>query len=67
MILNGTAIDTKDFLPTILEKKKGFRYKQRKPFLKMVGRAGLEPAANGLKVHCSTTELTARLIRILKA
>jgi hypothetical protein len=26
-----------------------------------VGREGLEPSANGLKVHCSTTELTARL------
>ena len=25
----------------------------------MVGRAGIEPAANGLKVRCSTSELTA--------
>ncbi len=27
----------------------------------MVGRAGIEPAANGLKVRCSTAELTAHL------
>lgn len=26
----------------------------------MVGREGLEPSTNGLKVHCSTTELTTR-------
>ena len=25
----------------------------------LVGRAGFEPAANGLKVRCSTAELTA--------
>jgi hypothetical protein len=25
----------------------------------LVGRAGIEPAANGLKVRCSTAELTA--------
>lgn len=27
----------------------------------MVGRDGFEPSTNGLKVHCSTTELTARM------
>jgi hypothetical protein len=27
----------------------------------LVGRAGIEPAANGLKVRCSTSELTAHL------
>ena len=26
----------------------------------MVGRDGIEPSTNGLKVHCSTAELTAR-------
>lgn len=26
----------------------------------MVGREGLEPSTNGLKVHCSTTELTTQ-------
>ena len=25
----------------------------------MVGRDGIEPSTNGLKVHCSTAELTA--------
>src|SRR5690348_4488492 len=28
---------------------------------KMVGREGIEPSTNGLKVHCSTAELTAPL------
>jgi hypothetical protein len=26
----------------------------------MVGRDGIEPSTNGLKVHCSTAELTAQ-------
>src|SRR5581483_8043987 len=30
-----------------------------KPFLCMVGRDGIEPSTNGLKVRCSTAELTA--------
>ena len=29
----------------------------------LVGRAGIEPAANGLKVRCSTAELTAHCLR----
>ena len=29
------------------------------PLTFLVGRAGIEPAANGLKVRCSTSELTA--------
>ena len=28
--------------------------------VEMVGRDGIEPSTNGLKVHCSTAELTAR-------
>jgi hypothetical protein len=44
------------------KKKKGFSNIYLKTLLKMVGRGGFEPPANGLKVHCSTAELTARLI-----
>ena len=29
----------------------------------MVGRAGIEPATNGLKVRCSTAELTAHQVK----
>jgi hypothetical protein len=31
-------------------KKEGFPRKYRKPLILLVGRAGIEPAANGLKV-----------------
>ncbi|KAF0158281.1 MAG: hypothetical protein FD159_1186 [Syntrophaceae bacterium] len=33
----------------------------REPLI-LVGRAGIEPAANGLKVRCSTAELTAHTV-----
>lgn len=32
----------------------------------MVGREGFEPSANGLKVRCSTAELTAHIMDNLK-
>ena len=32
----------------------------------LVGCAGIEPAANGLKVRCSTAELTARVAFLLE-
>jgi hypothetical protein len=41
------------------EMEKGIFYKSRKVMIFLVGRAGIEPAANGLKVRCSTSELTA--------
>ena len=30
----------------------------------MVGRDGIEPSTNGLKVHCSTAELTAHFYKV---
>lgn len=33
---------------------------------KLVGCVGIEPTANGLKVHCSTAELTARFLKFSK-
>lgn len=41
----------------------GFEAKYRKLLIKLVGCAGIEPAANGLKVHCSTPELTAHCLQ----
>jgi hypothetical protein len=48
------------------KRKKSFRCKYRKPLI-LVGREGFEPSANGLKVRCSTTELTAHYIDNFKA
>ena len=47
--------------------KKGFRREYRKPLISLVGREGFEPSANGLKVRCSTAELTAHFIDNFKA
>jgi hypothetical protein len=35
---------------TVADTKKGFSFNYRNPFCFLVGRAGIEPAANGLKV-----------------
>ena len=37
----------------------------REPFFIVVGRVGFEPTANGLKVRCSTAELTAHFMNLL--
>ncbi len=37
------------------------------PALRVVGRTGFEPVTNGLKVRCSTAELTARATQCLSA
>ena len=48
------------------KEKRAFNIQLRTLFL-MVGRGGFEPPANGLKVHCSTAELTALLIQNFEA
>jgi hypothetical protein len=47
--------------------KNGFQRKYRKPLIFLVGREGFEPSANGLKVRCSTAELTAHFMDNFKA
>ena len=47
--------------------KKGSWRKYQKPLIFLVGREGFEPSANGLKVRCSTAELTAHLMHNFKA
>ena len=42
-------------------KKRVLNKKCLNPLNFLVGRAGIEPAANGLKVRCSTAELTAHV------
>ena len=44
--------------------KKASERRALKPLIILVGRAGIEPAANGLKVRCSTAELTAHCLSV---
>ena len=53
---------SKQFVRVEVKKKASFQ----KPGL-LVGREGFEPSANGLKVRCSTAELTAHFMDNFKA
>jgi len=62
----GKAVDMLDQTLTISQTSQNFTKTKGpqmnntcNPLLFLVGRAGVEPAANGLKVRCSTSELTA--------